>query len=156
MNGSWNGHGFPRPVFIFITIGIASPVSSVANEDGKQMRKKFILTHFILKSHSPIPRFKHASKWLIFLFNKQHSTPLWLAGYGACKHMCKLYVWVGSSAFYWITFLIILPVRPGMSGSRLRTAGLKLPPSLLMLSLDAVQGHTVVFWQETMLLIPEK
>lgn len=47
MNGFWNGHGFPRPVFIFITIAIASPVSSVPNVDGEQMRKKFILTHLI-------------------------------------------------------------------------------------------------------------
>lgn len=42
MNGSWNGHSFPRPVFIIITIGIALPMSTEANEDEKQMRKKFI------------------------------------------------------------------------------------------------------------------
>lgn len=55
MNGSWNGHGFPRLVFIFLTIGVALPESVVPNEDWKANEKEIQPNSFNFKESLPNP-----------------------------------------------------------------------------------------------------
>lgn len=75
---------------------------------------------------------------LIFLFNKQYSmnqkVPVLISSWlwKACWYML-VFTLVGSSVRYRIPVFVFLPVHASMSGSHT----LKLPPSHLMLTLDA-------------------